>query len=232
MRLFPRLRNLVRGLAARWMSRRERNNPEAVYEAAIHQRLDQYGQLRAAAAGVLYMRSKLGTQLEAASSELGRVRRELDLAVERDDDEVALALLARRDRLAAEVERLGAELTELTAEAETAKRNLVGFQDEIVRLRDEKVRMLARLAHAQARLRLQETLDGLSPDADIQALDSVRTHIEQQVAEVHLSREVADVDLERRLVSIRDAERVTAAQAQLEELKRARKPALLTAAGS
>lgn len=230
MRLFGRVRNLLSGVLAGWMSRREHRNPEAVYEAAIQERLDQYVRLRAAAAGVLYMRSKLGTQLAAASAELARVGRELDLAVERDDDAVALALIGRRDRLAGEVERLGAELTELTVEAETAKRNLVAFQDEIARLRDEKVRMLARLAHAQARLRLQETLDGLSPDADIRALDSVRTHVEQLVAEVHLSRDVADTELERRLTSIRDAEAVAAAQAQLEELKRARQPALLAGA--
>jgi phage shock protein A len=232
MKLFGRLQNLLRGMLTGWMRRREHRHPEAVYEAAIEERLDQYGRLRAAAAGVLYMRSKLGTQLEVASTDLVRVRRELELAVAHDDDPAALALIARRDRLATEVDRLGVELTELTAEAEAAKRNLVAFQDEIVRLRDEKLRMLARLAHAEARLRLQETLDGLSPDADIRALDSVRDHIEQLVAEVHLSREVADADLERRLASIRDAEAHAGAQAQLEELKRARQPMLLPAAGS
>jgi phage shock protein A len=227
MRLFARMTNLMRGTLAGWMRRREHRNPEAVYEAAIEERLDRYGRLRAAAAGVLYMRSKLGTQLASASAELARVGRELDRAVAHDDDVAALALIQRRDRLAAEVERLGEELTGLTVEAEAAKRNLVAFQDEIARLRDEKVRMLARLAHAEARLRLQETLDGLSPDADIRALDSVRAHVEQLVAEVHLERDVADADLERRLAGIRDAEAAAGAQAQLEELKRVRKPALL-----
>ncbi len=231
MRLFGRLQNLVRGLLAGWMRRREHRHPEAVYEAAIEERLDQYGRLRAAAAGVLYMRSKLGTQLEVASTELVRVRRELELAVEHDDDPTALTLIARGDRLATEVERLGIELTDLTAEAEAAKRNLVAFQDEITRLREEKVRMLARLAHAEARLRLQETLDGLSPDADIRALDSVRDHIERLAAEVRLSHDVADADLEHRLASIRDAEAAAGAQAQLSELKRVRRPVLLPAAG-
>ena len=55
-----------------------------------------------------------------------------------------------------------------------AKKNLITFQDDIARLQDEKVRILARLANAKARLRLQETLGGLSPEADIRALDSVR----------------------------------------------------------
>jgi len=230
MRLFARLRNLLRGVLSQWLGRREHGNPEAVYEAAIQQRLDQYVTLREAAAGVLYMRSKLGKQLEIKSAELTRVRKQLDIAVDGDDDEAALALIQRRDALGAEVERLTAELTELTAEAEHAKKNLIAFQNEIVRLREEKARMLARLANAKARLRLQETLNGLSPDADIRALDALREHINKLVEEVQLAREVADPELERRLGHIREAEAAAAARAQLEELKRARKSTLLPVA--
>jgi phage shock protein A len=87
--------------------------------------------------------------------------------------------------------------------------------------------MLARLANANARLRLQEMLSGLSPDADIQALDGVREHIERTVEEARLTREVADEDLERRLGYIRDAETTAAARAQLTEMKRARGRMLL-----
>jgi phage shock protein A len=119
-----------------------------------------------------------------------------------------------------------AELRELTAEAEAAKQNLITFQDEIVRLREERVRMLARLANAKARLRFHETLRGLAPEADIQALESVREHVQRLAAEVELVREGADPALERRLRGIRDAEAQAAARAQLEELKRARREGL------
>ena len=75
--------------------------------------------------------------------------------------------------------------------------------------------------------RLQETLNGFSPDADMRALEAVREHIERLVAEVQLSRELGDADLEQRLGDIRDAEASAAAQAQLDELKRARRGRLL-----
>jgi phage shock protein A len=227
MRLFARLTNLVRGLVSRWMGDRETANPSAVYEAAIRERVVQYGKLRQAAAGVIYLRGKLERELQQRSGELGRLRQQLDLAVERDDDPAALALISRREVLGADVERLTADLTELTAEADAAKRNLVAFQDEIARLREERVRMLARLANAKARLRLHETLSGLSPEADIQALESVREHVNRLVAEVALVREGADPELERRLGVIRDAEAAHAARAQLEELKRAKRAALV-----
>ena len=227
MRLFARLRNLLRGIASRWLGDRETGNPGAVYEAAIRERVAQYAKLREAAAGVIYLRGKLERELQLRSGELGRLRQQLDLAVARDDDPAALALISRRDVIGSDVERLTAELTELTTEADAAKRNLVGFQDEIVRLREERVRMLARLANAKARLRLHETLSGLSPEADIQALESVREHVNRLVAEVALVREGGDPELERRLGTIRDAEAASSARAQLEEMKRAKRAALV-----
>jgi phage shock protein A len=227
MRFFSRLTNLVRGLLSQWILRREHRNPGAVYETAIQERLDQYGKLRAAAAGVLYMRTKLGRELEQRSAELVRVRRHLELAVDGDDDDAAIALIGRRDGLSQEVERVAGELHELDEEAETAKKNLSAFRSEIARLRDEKVRMLARLANARARLRFQETLSGLSADADIRALDAVRDHVNRLVEEAKMTRDLGDNELERRLGKIRAAEADAAARSQLEELKRSRRRPLL-----
>jgi phage shock protein A len=227
MRIFGRLQNLVRGIVGQWLGRRERRNPGAVYEAAIQERLDQYAKLREAAAGVLYMRGKLVKERDAKSSELRRVNADLEAAVDRDDDEAALALITRRDALRSDVERVDGDLADLNEEAEAAKKNLRAFQEEIDRLREEKTRMLARLANAKARLRLQETLAGLSPDADIRALESVREHVHRLVEEARLNRDVGDTDLERRLVKIREAEAEAAARSQLEEMKRSRRRPLV-----
>jgi phage shock protein A len=227
MPLVARIANLVRGLAARWIGRREQRHPDAVYAAAIEERVAQYTKLREAAAGIIYLRSKLAKELERESAELGRVRRQLEIAVERDDDAVAVHLIGRRDAIGTEVTRLTAELTELTKEADGAKQNLVTFQHEIARLRDERVRMLARLASAKARLRFQATLNGLSPDADIRALEEVRDHINRQVTETQVSRDLGDTELEKRLGRIREAEADSAARAQLDELKRTRRARLV-----
>src|SRR5437762_13091527 len=169
MPLVGRVWNLLRGLAARWVGRREQRHPDAVYVSAIEERVTQYTKLREAAAGIIYLRSKLAKELERESAELGRVGRQLEIAVERDDDAVALHLIGRRDGLGAEVTRLTAELTELTKEAEGAKQNLVTFQREIARLREERVRMLARLASAKARLRYQTTLRSEEHTSELQS---------------------------------------------------------------
>ena len=71
-------------MLGRWIGEREHRNPGAVYEAAIQERIGQYAKLREAAAGVIYMRQKLEKELAQRSEELGRVRRQLDVAVEKD----------------------------------------------------------------------------------------------------------------------------------------------------
>lgn len=227
MNFVSRLYNLVRGGLSHWMGGRETRNPAAVYEAAINERLEQYVKLRQAAAGVLYMRSKLARDVELKTAALRGLTRELEYAVDHDHDDVALALIGRRDVLSAEVARVTEELADLNREAEAAKKNLIAFQGEVARLREEKVRMLAKLANAKARLRLQETIKGISPDADIRALEEVRAHVERLVAEAQVTREVNDVELEKKLEGIREAEASNAARAQLDELKRVRKRSLV-----
>jgi len=222
MRALARIANLVRGLVAGWVRRREQVHPDAVYEAAIRQRQEQYVRLRQAAAGVLYMQSKLAREVERHSAEQAQIRRQLEVAIAQDDDEAAVTLITRQNTIQSEVERLNTDLTDLTTEAEAAKENLIAFQNEIARLREERTRMLARLANAKARLRLHETLNGLSPDADIRALEDIRDHINRLVSETQLSRELNDTDLTRRLTQIRRTESESTARAQLEELKRAR----------
>lgn len=227
MRLFSRLINLIGGHLREWLRRRERRNPAAVYEAAIGQRLEQYTKLREAAASILYLRNKLGRQFETAKQELAATLAEIDLAIDRNDDEAALFLIGRKDRLSMEMERIKRELGELTGEAEAAKKNLSAFQSEIHRLREEKIRMLARLANAQARLRLQRALSGLTPDADIQALEAVREDIERTITDVAGGQESGNAALDARLDQIRKDQASQAARAQLEELKRSRRRLLL-----
>lgn len=227
MGVFSRLTNLIRGTFTSWVNRREHRNPEAVYESAIRGRLDQYGKLRQAAAGVLYMRSKLASEVEIKTKTLKSLKRQLDVAVEQDEDGVALALISQQERLNEELERLRRELGELTQEAELAKKNLISFQSDVQRLREEKMRVMAKLANAKVRLQLQETIKGLVPDADIQALEEVRVHIEQLSAEVGISKEVADGELDEKFRKIREAEADSSARAQLDELKRIRRRQLV-----
>jgi phage shock protein A len=226
--LFARFRYLVRGMFGVWLRRTERQNPAAVYEQAINERTRQYRALKEAVAGILYMRNKLEAEINERRVDMARLHDDIRAAIRRGQDQLSLSLIENKQGLADELERAERELEGVRGEAEEAKVNLVRFRDEIRSLTREKGRMLATLANANARRRLNEAIEGFSVDADMKALESVRDHIARAATEGQLDREIGGDDATRkRLRAIRDDVRHEAARRELEELKQSLVPGAL-----
>jgi len=226
--IFGRLFNLIRGVFAVWVRDSEHQHPRAVYESAIDERTKQYHELKQAVAGILYMRNKLEAEIGERRAEIARIHDDVRRSVRRSQDEIAVTLIARKQALLEELERSERELEGVRAEAEDAKNNLVRFREEIRALVREKGRMLATLANAQARRRIQQALEGLSVDAEMRALEGVREHIARAATEGTLEREIGgDEGLRKSLRAIRDDARTESAQRELEELKRQYRPQAL-----
>jgi phage shock protein A len=222
-----RLRNLVSGKLSRWLKSREAHDPEAVYEAAIADRIRHYQQLKNAAAGAIYMRNKLERELKQKSTELAEVVEQAGQAADINEDQCALILLRRKHELETDGERVKEELSQLTVEAEEAKKNLVMFKSEIDKLKTEKVRMLARLRNAQARMRVERALETLSYDEDLRALQEVRESIQQMLTRSGVNREIHNSEIDQKLEEIRRRAAEVKIQAELDELKRRRRPPLV-----
>jgi phage shock protein A len=225
--MFGRFFSLIGGKCRRWIRTREARDPESVYENAISGRIKRYQQLKTAAAGVIYLRSKLENELRQKAAEMREVDEQIGQAADMDEDQCALLLIQRKQVLVADCQRLSDELGELTREAEEAKKNLVGFKGEIDQLKAEKVRMIARLKNAQSRVRIQRALEQLSSDDDVRALEDVRESIQRTLAEAGVNREIAGSELDEKLEEIRRRNADAKAQAELAEIKRRRRmPAL------
>jgi phage shock protein A len=220
---FGRVRDLVSGFFSVWIRDREVQSPDAVYERAIAERVRQYAELKRAVAGILYMRNKIEGEIRDRRAELARLHADIARAVDKNDDEVAVVLITQKDSLLQDLERSEKELDEVSAECESAKTNLVKFRAEIRNLEREKVRMLAALANARARKRIQEAFEGLSTEGEMRALESVRGEIERMKAESKIELDM-DAGLEKRVRAIRDEARLEAARRELEELKRRLRP--------
>ncbi|MEE9282105.1 MAG: PspA/IM30 family protein [Myxococcota bacterium] len=226
------MRSLVRGVFGSWIRDREHGNPRAVYENAIQERMSQYAQLKQAVAGILYMRSKLEAEIRGRRSEISRVKQDIDHAVKRGDDDVALAMISHRNSLQEDLERSQGELDSVRQEVDAARKNLVTFRGEIQALEREKVRMLATLASSSARRRIQDALQGLSVEGDMRALESVREHIGRLEAEGRVEVEVEDGGLQKRVKQIRAEARLEGVRRELEEMKRSLQPEKLIAGES
>jgi phage shock protein A len=228
--IVSRLCGLLRGGASNWMREREEQNPRAVYEQAISERVGRYHELKQAVAGILFMRNKLEAEVGERRTELARTHDDIRNAVTKGDDEVGLALIQHKQLLVGEIERAEREWGGLAREAEEAKSNLLRFREEIRALERERGRTLATLANARARRRLRAAFDGLGMDADMQALESVRAHVAQLVSENELDRElgVSD-DTGRRIRALRADAVQEAARRELDALKQELRPRGLAA---
>ncbi|MCP4904625.1 MAG: PspA/IM30 family protein [bacterium] len=219
--MFARMRSLFGGLFGSWVRDREQQAPDVVYEQAIAERVRQYRELKDAVAGILYMRNKLESEIADRRAEIARLHDDVRRSVRRGEEETSLTLISRKQALFEDLERAEQELDQVRAQAEEAKTNLVRFREEIRSLVREKGRMLATLANARARRRLQSAIEGLSIDAEMDALENVREHISRAVLEGEVNRELGEEgDAFRvRLRSFRDEARSESARAELASLK-------------
>lgn len=220
MGFFDRLANVWKGFLSLWVSDIESRNPEAVYEAAIDERVHKHRDLKKAVSGIVYLRNKLSNELETKERELKEVMAQLPVAIADGEDEVALVLIQKKDELTGQIEALSAELKKVSDQAEEAKSGLLAFQSEIEKLKREKEQMLAQKANAEARIQIQDTLDGLSTDADVKALDNVREHISKLQAEADIGSEIQGDSLDAKLAKIKEKAANSSARSQLEEMKR------------
>jgi len=219
--MFERLRSLFQGIFGSWVRDREQQSPEVVYEQAIAERVRQYRELKDAVAGILYMRNKIESEISDRRAEIARLHDDVRRAVRRGEEETSLSLIAHKQALFEDLERAEQELDHVRAQAEEAKANLVRFREEIRALVREKGRMLATLANARARRRLQSAIEGLSVDAEMDALENVREHISRMVLESEVNKELgSDGDAFRmKLRGFRDEARRDAARAEFESLQ-------------
>ncbi len=220
MGFFDRLANVWKGFLSLWISDVESKNPEAVYESAIEERIKKHRELRKAVSGIVYLRNKIQSELETKDKELKEVTAQIPVAVQEGEDEAAMVLIQRRDELDTSITELRIELEKVSAQANDAKEGLLAFQGEIEKLKREKEEMLAKKANAEARIQIRETLDGLSMDADIKALENVRESIEKKQAEADVGSELQGESLDAKLAKIKAKAASASARQELEEMKR------------
>jgi phage shock protein A len=219
---FSRIGNLWKGFLSLFVGNLEKSNPEAVYEAAINARKEQYKDLKKAVSGIIVLRNKLSAELEEKQRGVQDLDLQIKVAIDAEEDDVALVLLQRKEDLTRRVSEIERELAKAKEEAEAAKASIVTFQAEIEKLEREKDQMLAKKENAEARIQIQDSLSGLSMQADIKALDNVRDHIDKLQAEADVSTEIGDAEIGRKLDKIRQKAGTASARAQLEALKKAR----------
>jgi len=181
--------------------------------------IEKYAKLKHATAAIIRRRDEVQERLSSQSSELAQITKDLDVAVQTSKDDLAMILIQKKNILEQQVGELKSDLESAAKDADSAKAALLQVQAEIKKLKAEKDNMLAKMASAQARVRIQEQLDGLSVDAEVKALENVRAHIKNTIAEANLGKELAESSLDARLAALRAQSGEVTARSQLDEMK-------------
>jgi len=216
-----RLWNLWTGFVSLWVTDIEKNHPEIAYQNSIESMTRKYAQLKAASGRIIARKLDIEGRLEESRSELAKVTTNLNAALATNQDDLALVLIQKKNALDEDIASLEADFKSANEDAEEAKSSLIEVKGEIDKLKAEKDRMLARFQSAEARLKIQESLDGLSVDAEVKALAGVREHIKGKVAEARLGTELRESDLDVRLKKLTQTAGSVNARAQLEAMKKA-----------
>jgi phage shock protein A len=216
---FTRLGNLWKGFLSIWISDVEKGHPEIAYENAINSMIEKYSKLKSATGAIIKRREEVDERVKRAARDLAQTEAELNAAVETNQDDLAVILIQKKNQLEQELTEMRADLDTASKDAESAKASLLQVQAEIKKLKAERDVMLARMQSAQARLKIQEQLDGLSVDAEVKALDNVREHIKSTVAAANLGKELSETSLDARLAALKEKAGDVQAKQQLAELK-------------
>src|SRR5258705_8156459 len=118
---FGRLSNLWRGFVSLWISDVERANPEIAYENAITSMIEKYSGLKRATAAIIRRREELEQRHSTQAKELAQVTQDLNVAVETNQDDLALVLIQKKNQLDAEVAELQADMNTSVTDAHTAR---------------------------------------------------------------------------------------------------------------
>jgi phage shock protein A len=224
MGVISRIANLWKGFLSIWISDIEKEHPEIAYENAINSMVTKYARLKSATAAIIRRREEIDERYQAATKELAQTEAELNTAVSTNQDDLAVILIQKKNQLTNDITDMKTEMETAKNDADSAKTSLLSVQTEIRKLKAERDTMLAKMQSAQARINIQEQLDGLSVDEEVKALDTVRTHIKNTIAEANLGKELADSSLDSRLSKLRSEVGDVQAREELAAMK-ARKAA-------
>lgn len=219
MSIISRFTAVIQGIIRLFVKDFEMQNPEAVYENAINGMVVKFNKARNAVASIVSERQQTEARLARAQAELKQVESDLEAALATDQDDLAEMLVQKQEQLQAAIVGFTSDLQRVSGEAEQAKGMLTQFKGEIDRLKSEKNTMVARNQTAQARIDIQDQLEGLSLDDEMAALTNVREGINRTVAKADLNTELAGTDVDARLKKLRQTSGSVSAKAKVAAMK-------------
>jgi phage shock protein A len=171
---------LVSGAFGRKLDKAELRNAAVIYNNAIGAQQSQERKLKAALGQLVQLRNRAEADLQNISEDLRLLQSALERAALDSDEEQGIKLIEKRHELETRETRAQAQREELTGRIKAAQASMAESYASIEKLRRERTEFLARKAHAEAQLRIQELSRTSSPShTDTAAVERVREAVEE-----------------------------------------------------
>src|SRR5215212_3993374 len=121
---FSRISNLWKGFVSLWIADVEKEHPEIAYENAINSMVGKYAKLKSATAAIIRRREDLDERYKKATADLAQTEAELNVAVETNQDDLAVMLIQKKNELSAAIAEMQTEMQTARTDADSAKSSL------------------------------------------------------------------------------------------------------------
>ncbi len=200
MGLFDRVSRVVRSNLNAAVSSAE--NPEKILDQAIIDMQEDLVQMRQAVAGAIASQKRVQQQYEKAQKEAATWQQRAQLALQKNDEELAKQALMRKKTQAETAVALKTQLDGQSATVEQLKRNLIGLESKLSEAKTKKDMLKARASAAKANEQLQNTTSSLNTSSAMAAFERMEEKVLQMEAKSQAAAELAGADLESQFASL------------------------------
>jgi phage shock protein A len=200
MGFFDRLSRLLRANLNDLVSKAE--DPVKILDQAVSDMQDDLVKLRQAVAMAIASQKRLKNQAEQAESQSRTWYERAELALKKNEDELAREALTRRKTFQETATSLGTQVQAQSAQVETLKKSLVALEGKIAEARTKKDMLKARAQAAQAQQQLQSTVGSMGTNSAMAAFERMEDKVQSLEASSQAAAELAGSDLDSQFAAL------------------------------
>ena len=184
MGIFTRFRDIVSSNINAMLDRAE--DPEKLIKMMIQEMEDTLVEIKAACAGVLAGRKKLGRRLSDVENRLAYWQEMAGLAVDKGRDDLAREALAEKRRFTEVTGAIKQELAEHDDMVEQYREDIRQLEDKLHNAREKQHMLIQRHIRARRKRRAQEEIRRMDNFETMNRFDTLESRIERMEAEADL----------------------------------------------
>ncbi len=200
MGLFDRIKRVISANMNDLVSKAE--DPEKILEQSVIDMQEDLVQLRQAVAQAIAAQKRTQQQYNQAQTEANNWQNRAQLALTKNDENLAREALVRKKTQAETAATLKASLDAQTTQVETLKKSLIGLESKISEAKTKKDMLKARVAAAKAQEQVQSAIGSLSTSSAMGAFERMEEKVLMMEARSQSALELTGVDLESQFAKL------------------------------